>query len=228
MKTLCFSSVLLAMFLAGCAVGWQINMPMAYSQAHSRGSSYNAADAKTMDISGTSEAFQQQRATTETGDALSTSVEADKATDVAAAKGQGQVATETAKAARESTGTASGDITPTSEPTKTTSVAPTIAVAPGGIAGSKTAAPAASPGTTTVSEDTTPTSNTAEPADDTSKTDTSAGTKLADGSILAEADRKGDGVVTCLTCGAALEDGDATGQCDECDQKRMSANSSAE
>lgn len=143
--------VSIALCLAGCAVGWQINMPMAYSQAHSRGSSYNAADAKQMDISGTSEAFQQQRASTTTGDALSTSVEADKATDLAAAKDQSQVTTETAKTQHEGQATASGEQNATSSPTDTTSVAPQVNVAPGGIAAGAQTAPAASPGTNTTS-----------------------------------------------------------------------------
>lgn len=138
--------VVLAMLSAGCAVGWQINMPGAYSQAHSRGTSYNAASGKEMSPEGTTEAFQQQRAVTATGDALGTSVDQDKATDLAAAKGQSAVTTETAKAQDQGTGTASGPVSADSAPTKTTSVAPSVSVAPGGAAITSSAAPAASPG----------------------------------------------------------------------------------
>jgi len=145
----------------GCAVGWQINMPMAYSQAHSRGTSYNAADAKQMDISGTSEAFQQQRASAG-NDALTAKSDQAKATDLATAKGQAQQTTETAKAQEQGTAQASGNQTPTATPTKTTSIAPQANVAPGGLAVGAQKAPAASPGTNTA----TPTGSLTAPAVD--------------------------------------------------------------
>ena len=139
--------VSVALVCYGCAVGWQINMPASYGQCHSRGSSYNALATKAMSPSGESEAIQQQRATTTTGDALGTSVEASKATDLSAATRQGQVATETAKGVANGTGTSSGDMSPAATPTK--SITPTLSVAPGGVAGNKVAAPSASPGNAT-------------------------------------------------------------------------------
>jgi len=153
------AAVLVALLCGGCAVGWQINMPMAYSQAHSRGTSYNAADAKQMDISGTSEAFQQQRATAG-NDALTAKSDQAKATDLATAKGQAQQTTETAKAQEQGTAQASGNQTPTATPTKTTSIAPQANVAPGGLAVGAQTAPAASPGTNTA----TPTGSLTAPA----------------------------------------------------------------
>lgn len=143
---------LACMVLTGCAVGWQINMPASYGQCHSRGSSYNALATKALSPSGESEALQQQRASTVTGDALGTTVEADKATDLAAAKDQSQVTTETAKAARDSTGTASGALTPTSTPKKSESKAATTAIAKTG-ALAKGQAPVESDGTTQGGDD---------------------------------------------------------------------------
>lgn len=182
----------------GCAVGWQINMPMAYSQAHSRGSSYNAADAKTMDISGTSEAFQQQRATTAGagGEALHTSVEAAKATDLASSKGQSQMTKEGSQGVDQGSGTTSGAQTPTATPTKTTSISPTANVAPGGLAASNTNAPNASPGT-----------NAASPS----------ATAAADLPAAREVPEVVPGTKLCAGCGYVLvAESDADGLCKKC------------
>ena len=121
--------VSIALVCSGCIVAWQANAPGSYGQCHSRGSSYNALATKALSPSGDCEAIQQQRATTTTGDALGTSVEASKATDLSAATRQGQVATETAKGVANGTGTSSGDMTPTNSPKNSTSKAATTAVA---------------------------------------------------------------------------------------------------